>query len=81
MSQTTKRVHAAGLFGGTGKRKTWCGRFVDECQLPIIGTARQVNCKGCARSKQAHGHAKRWGYSYGRRWARVLREDPREVKS
>jgi hypothetical protein len=70
---TPRRIHMAGLFGGMGKRKTWCGRSVDDSQLPIIGTSRKVNCIACARSKQAHRHAQSWDYSYARRWGRVIR--------
>lgn len=66
------KVHMAGLFGLAGKRKTWCGRYVDDDQLPIIGTRRTANCKACARSAIARGHAKVWGYSYKRRWRKVL---------
>ena len=59
-----QRIHMAGLFGDSGKRRAWCGRFVGDEQLPIIGTRRKANCIACARSKQAQGHAKRWGYRY-----------------
>jgi hypothetical protein len=69
-----ERVHAAGLLGGSEKRLTWCGRRVDDDQLPIIGTDREVNCLSCARSQQARSHAQRWGYSYQERWKGVLPE-------
>lgn len=55
-----KRIHAAGMFGGAGKRRTWCGRFVEDEQLPIIGTTRTINCKRCLRGKVYREHQKRW---------------------
>lgn len=67
-----KRIHMAGLFGGSGRRPTWCGRTVDDDQLPIIGTGRKADCVACAKSNIAKGHANRWGYSYKRRWKAVL---------
>ena len=53
-----KRIHAArGLFSlSGGKVLTWCGRRVDDDQLAIITTDREVNCMACARTKR------------GRRW-------------
>lgn len=67
-----KRIHAAGMFGGSGKRRTWCGRFVDDDQLPVVGTRREINCRACAKTKQAHDHARLWNYSYQRRWKHLF---------
>jgi hypothetical protein len=69
----TPRIHMAGLFGGSGRRMTWCGRSVADDQLPIVGTSRKVNCAACARSRRARQHARCWGYSYARRWGRIAR--------
>lgn len=74
MAKRSKKIHAAGLLGGFGKRATWCGRFVDDDQLPIIGTTREIDCKSCAQSKIARQHARRWDYDYWARWEHVLRE-------
>jgi hypothetical protein len=68
-----RRIHMAGLFGG-GMRTTWCGRRVDDDQLPILGTDREADCVACARSVQARGHAARWSYDYQKRWKSVLGE-------
>ena len=73
---TSKRIHAAGMFGGAGKRKTWCGRLVDDDQLPIIGTNREINCVACARSQVAKSHARRWNYSYADRWGKLVKASP-----
>ena len=68
-----KIVHMAGLFGASGKRRTWCGRLVDDSQLPIIGTNRTANCLACVRSNQAKEHSQRWDYSYRRMLKKILR--------
>lgn len=68
----TLKIHMAGLFGGLGVRKAWCGRTCDDSQLPIIGTDREANCVACARSTIAHEHAQRWDYDHRERWKEVL---------
>jgi hypothetical protein len=69
----TKRIHAAGMLGCIGKRRTWCGLLVDDDQLAIIGTDREVDCLRCARSGIAQSHAKRWGYSHRKWWQQVMK--------
>jgi hypothetical protein len=71
-----RSIHMSGLFGGSGRRRrTWCGRLVDDDQLPIIGTRREANCIACARTTQARLHAILWDYDYQTRWRALLREE------
>jgi hypothetical protein len=45
-----KKIHGAGLLPtSTPKQKTWCGRYVCEDQLPILGTNRKLSCKTCLK--------------------------------